>query len=88
MGRAAFIAVPLLAVPSFNQEDVFVAIGVCVVFFLFRLRQILQLSVFIEHAVGGSQHDEFRSSVQLVADFLFLLVEFLYEFLGEHVTFF
>ena len=55
--------------------------------FLFFLRRVLQLTVLIEHTIGGAQNDELRPSVQLVAYFLFLLVlKGGDELLGQHIV--
>ena len=48
-------------------EESVVAAFVVVVGFLLRL--CFQVSLFVKHAVGGSQHDELRAAVQLVAYF-------------------
>ena len=43
-------------------------------------------ALFVKQSVGGSKHGEFGTAVELVANLLLCLVEFLYEFLAEHVA--
>ena len=53
---------------------------------LLWFRRVFQLSLLVEHTVGSTQHDELRTTVQLVAYLLLFLVEFLDELLAEDVV--
>ena len=56
---------------SINDEAVFVIISDRL---LFWFRWILQITLLIKETVGGAEYDEFRATVELVADFLMLSI--------------
>ena len=70
---------------SINDEAVFVILRDRL---LLWFRWILQITLLIKDTVGGAEYDEFRATVELVADFLMLLRLFKDEICGQLVAFF
>lgn len=65
--------------------------GIVITLFCFlflRLRRVFEIAFFVEHAIGGTEHDEFSSAVELVANLLVLLALLEDEVGGQLIAFF